>query len=138
MPEWAALELQGELKKWKKDKSAAQQHGDDGDLAKDPADLKLFASSFVAGLKFGLFQIDPKNHSKASIIIGHHKLEGERATLGKPLAVLKKRSGTSGKAVDQETSLPTPGSVKYDVEGVIRWKYIFKDRPRLLISKSKE
>lgn len=68
MPEWAALELQGELKKWKKDKSAAQQHGDDGDLAKDPADLKLFASSFVAGLKFGLFQIDPKVRASRQLV----------------------------------------------------------------------
>ena len=45
-------------------------------------------------------------------------------TLTKPLAVLRKRREENGTV--------------YKVAGVIRWKYIFKDRPRLLISKTKE
>ena len=55
LPEWAALEFQGELKKWKRVK-----RGEDDAIAKDAADLRLFASSFVAGLKFGLFEVDKK------------------------------------------------------------------------------
>ena len=211
LPEWAALEFQGELKKWKRVK-----RGEDDAIAKDAADLRLFASSFVAGLKFGLFEVDKKvrhrgdwdaalfvppeppqgetererererekaggrrvacarvhalvatcggepvavpsvggirladsvaknapashpfqftdqkDETKATVIIGHHKLEGEKVTLSKPLAVLKKRREGTGDGPDGE------GRVKYDVEGVIRWKFIFKERPRLLISKGK-
>ncbi|WZN64726.1 hypothetical protein HKI87_10g62830 [Chloropicon roscoffensis] len=126
LPEWAALEFQGELKKWKRVK-----RGKDDAIAKDAADLRLFASSFVAGLKFGLFEVDKKDETKATVIIGHHKLEGEKVTLSKPLAVLKKRREGTGDGPDGD------GRVKYDVEGVIRWKFIFKERPRLLISKGK-
>ena len=134
LPEWTALELQGELKKWKKERHHRHGQGmmqiDDEDseeedadrISKDPADLKLFASTFVPGLKFGLFNVDPKDNKKACIIIGHHKLEGERTELTKPLAVLRKRK-------ERE-------SVKYEVEGVIRFKYVFSSRPRLLISKA--
>jgi len=59
LPEWAALEFQGELKKWK-EKRGGQGSLEDDAIAKDPSDLKLFSSSFIPGLKFGLFQVDPK------------------------------------------------------------------------------
>ena len=85
VPEWTTLELQGELKKWKKDTQASgsssglgddgfdfddgdrgEGEGDDGEgrrkrtkLSKDPAEVRLFASTFIPGLKdFALFKID--------------------------------------------------------------------------------
>ena len=47
------------LKKWK-EKRGGQGSLEDDAIAKDPSDLKLFSSSFIPGLKFGLFQVDPK------------------------------------------------------------------------------
>ena len=56
--------------------------------------------------------------------VGYHQLEGKRVPLKKPLAVMEKT----------EDSHPD-GGVGYSVVGVIRNKYLFKTRPRAMISK---
>ncbi|GIL91204.1 hypothetical protein Vretimale_18861 [Volvox reticuliferus] len=60
------------------------------------------------------------------LTIGYHQLEGKRVPLKKPLAVLNKceRMPHDGDA-----------STSYEVVGVIRNQYLFKTRPRALISK---
>ena len=68
--------------------------------------------------------------------------------MSKPLAVLKKSGGSAADAEEEEEEGGAEaegrarhdggGEVKYNVEGVIRWKFIFKERPRLLISKNKK
>jgi chromosome transmission fidelity protein 8 len=56
--------------------------------------------------------------------VGYHQLEGKRVPLKKPLAIMEKT----------EESQPE-GGVGYVVVGVIRNKYLFKTRPRAMISK---
>ncbi|KAG7673451.1 hypothetical protein Ndes2526B_g03100 [Nannochloris sp. 'desiccata'] len=63
------------------------------------------------------------------LTIGYHQCEGKIQTLKKPLAVLSKTDGA-----DPATGEPTQ---EYKVVGVVREKYLFKARPRALISKPK-
>ena len=82
LPIWTALELQGELNRWKVETSnsrSSKYFEDDDNMmnldetetqeskpmplplpGKDPAELRLFASTFIGGLQFGLFKIDHK------------------------------------------------------------------------------
>ncbi|PNH10246.1 Chromosome transmission fidelity protein 8 [Tetrabaena socialis] len=59
------------------------------------------------------------------LTIGYHQLEGKRTLLKKPLAILGKSVG----------AVATGGGTSYEVLGVIRSSYLFKTRPRALISK---
>ncbi|EFJ40322.1 hypothetical protein VOLCADRAFT_108201 [Volvox carteri f. nagariensis] len=60
------------------------------------------------------------------LTIGYHQLEGKRIPLKKPLAILSKCGGTT---------VAGSSSTSYEVLGVIRIQYLFKTRPRALISK---
>lgn len=66
---------------------------------------------------------------KPILRIGYHELEGSRVVLKKALAVLRKIKlpPTAGQQTEG-------GSTGFDVVGVIRQKYLFKTRPRPLIS----
>ena len=62
-----------------------------------------------AELALGRFKVDAKG--RATIVIGSHRLEGKKVTLAKPLAVTtKERDG-------------------YSVIGLIKDKFVFKNRP---------
>lgn len=56
--------------------------------------------------------------------------------LDKPLAVLKKvvsdSNGASDMRIDEKTSITQP-KTEYQVVGVVRQKYLFKDRPKVLL-----
>ncbi|GFR51016.1 hypothetical protein Agub_g13343 [Astrephomene gubernaculifera] len=59
------------------------------------------------------------------LTIGYHQLEGKRVSLKKPMAILSKSDSKAQQA----------GGTAYEVVGVIRHQYLFKTRPRALISK---
>lgn len=59
--------------------------------------------------------------------MGYHELTGSKATLKKPLLVLKKlQKCTDGDPSEKETEL--------EVVGIIRSKILFKTRPKPLFS----
>jgi hypothetical protein len=63
------------------------------------------------------------------LTIGHHKLEGSKTKLSKPLAVITKRNQQDIDAMD----LGSSHSVTYDVVRIIKEKYVFAHRPSLLV-----
>lgn len=73
---------------------------------------------------------------KAVLKIGQHELRGNVVKFDKPLAVLKKvssgalASGPMDMDVDHDPSL---SSTAYEVVGVVRQKFLFKDRPKVLL-----
>lgn len=91
------------------------------------------------------------------LTVGYHQLEGKKVPLKKPLAILSKvqREGDQADAQQQQQQEPSqplqpqgsnpeamdvsqPQGTKqtaYEVLGVVRYQYLFKTRPRALISK---
>ncbi|MEW5304782.1 MAG: hypothetical protein WDW36_007369 [Sanguina aurantia] len=127
VPEWALVELQGKLEGL----TEAQVLGHVGTLMVAPNADK----------------------DAVQLTIGYHQMEGRWIPLKKPFAILQSSDG-SGKAAglcdtaNQNTSglqtnveegntrQPHPSqAAAYAVVGVIRFKLLFKARPRALISK---
>ncbi|KAG2186097.1 hypothetical protein INT43_002535 [Umbelopsis isabellina] len=93
-----------------------------GLLESDQPDLR--------GAHVGELEQDSKASGKVYLNIGHHKLEGKKAKLAKPLAVIAKRSPP----VHQDTmDLDHPESLTYDVVRIIEEKFVFVSRPSLLV-----
>lgn len=68
--------------------------------------------------------------------IGQHELRGSKAKLEKPLAVLKKVVPNNGgvEMMDISDGSASSGSgTEYTVVGVVRQKFLFKDRPKVLL-----
>ena len=65
------------------------------------------------------------------LIIGNHYLEGKRVALKKPLAILNKDEQTDA-AASMELDTDQSQAVDYRLAGVIKFKYIFKNRPKPL------
>jgi chromosome transmission fidelity protein 8 len=63
------------------------------------------------------------------LIIGNHYLEGKRVALKKPLAILNKDETA---AASMELDTDQSQAVDYRLAGVIKFKYIFKNRPKPL------
>jgi chromosome transmission fidelity protein 8 len=92
LPEWAMVELQGEIVR------------KDGDPNAGGYDLGSFSVSKTGNIQ---------------LTIGYHQLEGVEQKLKKPYAIIQKSEDNSS----------------YIVVGYITKKYLFKQRPRALISK---
>lgn len=76
------------------------------------------------------------------ITIGYHEIEGKRIALKRPLAILERQPQAAGAAgaaapVDEEAA-PSPSSDAFAVIGVVRHRFLFKGRPRALITKPGE
>jgi len=110
IPEWTAVELQGTLKQ-RDDVSA------------------------VAGREIGIMDIS-QDRKTAILKIGNHQLKGSLVKLSKPCAVTRKRVVEDGPVLDAEGDVDveneTQGnqSSEYKVVAVVRYKYIFKTRPK--------
>ncbi|KAI9244648.1 Ctf8-domain-containing protein [Helicostylum pulchrum] len=61
----------------------------------------------------------------AQLIIGHHKLTGKKVKLQRPLAVIHKRR-----------DMMDEGGDEYDVVTILKEKYVFSDRPGLIVQES--
>jgi chromosome transmission fidelity protein 8 len=66
---------------------------------------------------------------KVYLTIAHHKLEGKKTKLAKPLAVITKSAQVDVDAME----LDQPRPVTYDVVRIIKEKYVFAHRPSLLV-----
>ncbi|GAA5800489.1 hypothetical protein HPULCUR_005920 [Helicostylum pulchrum] len=61
----------------------------------------------------------------AQLIIGHHKLTGKKVKLQRPLAVIHKRR-----------DMMDEGGDEYDVVTILKEKYVFSDRPGLIVQET--
>jgi hypothetical protein len=64
------------------------------------------------------------------ITIGYHEIEGKRIALKRPLAILERRPSAEAAATTDEQG--------FAVVGVVRHRFLFKGRPRALITKPGE
>lgn len=72
----------------------------------------------------GTLKLSPENVDVVQLTFGHHQMEGKVVGLKKPLAIL-----------DSANSSPGGASPERKIIGVIKQKYVFKARPRPLITK---
>ena len=105
-PAWALMELQGELVV--KANAGVAARG----LSRQEAQAH-------PGLEIGALDVRGGG-AEASLVVGPHKLAGERTQLQRPLVALRREAGGG-----------------YRVVGVVRHKFAFKKRPQILITKSK-
>mmetsp|Transcript_13351 Transcript_13351/g.18242 ORF Transcript_13351/g.18242 Transcript_13351/m.18242 type:complete len:137 (+) Transcript_13351:168-578(+) len=70
------------------------------------------------------------SEKKIKLTCGYHEVEGSLVDLKKPIAILKKRLKQNAEALDTEVICEA-----FDIVGVVRKKYMFKHRPKALISK---
>ena len=86
-------------------------------------------------------KLPPPCQDGLTLLIGYHELHGKEVPLKSPLVVLKKHTAADRgddtlqphqRAHDLSEGAQT--SVLYVVEGIIRRKFIFKSRPKALIS----
>ena len=67
-------------------------------------------------------------------MIGNHELEGKETDLPKPIAILSKN--VSKAHLNEEDIKNGESNVSLNVVGVIRKKYIFKNRPKSIVKKN--
>ncbi|KAF7727366.1 Chromosome transmission fidelity protein 8 [Apophysomyces ossiformis] len=84
----------------------------------------------VRGSPIGQITFDK---ASATLIVGHHRLQGKKVALSKPFAVIQKREEVDRMDTDEEGIHPV---VDYDVVTILREKYIFTQRPGLIVQES--
>lgn len=124
-PQWAVVELQGTV------------------------ELQQAVRDHVQSLQIGTMRC--ASAGKILFTIGYHELEGRLTALKKPLVILRKCQVAATAATCPVQASPSPTSpmsdipqqyshpqvdvkTEYHAIGVIRHKYLFKARPRALIS----
>ncbi|KAL6076208.1 Replication factor C complex [Balamuthia mandrillaris] len=102
--EWAMIELQGKL--------------------------ALDGSAGFDGLPLGRLTVN--ENKNAELIVGNHRLEGKRVALQKPLVVLLPAAAGQDalRAEDTEKDELHTSNRSYNTVGVIRYKYLFRNRPK--------
>lgn len=103
-PEWAAIEVQGELESRHHAPLERQYIGDLFAMIKDNVPV---------------------------LIIGHHILYGKMQTFDKPLAVMTKKKREAEEGEEQGGG---GGVVEYVVEAIVTKKLLFKNRPKPIIA----
>ncbi|KAF8379454.1 hypothetical protein HHK36_028890 [Tetracentron sinense] len=74
----------------------------------------------------------PSSQENYTFTVGYHELSGSKVPLKKPLLVLKKNRDLDP---DQPNELNS-SRVELEVIGIIRYRILFKTRPKALISKA--
>ncbi|KAG0178556.1 Chromosome transmission fidelity protein 8 [Apophysomyces sp. BC1034] len=87
------------------------------------------AAADVRGTNIGNITLDK---ATATLIVGHHRLQGKKVPLNKPLAVIRKREKMDMMDTDEDIR----PAVDYDVVTILREKYIFSQRPGLIVQES--
>lgn len=67
--------------------------------------------------------------------VGNHLLEGKLVDLQKPLVVVKKLNNNFKDANSIELNLEEKKDSTFQVSGIVKRKYLFKTRPRILVNK---
>mmetsp|Transcript_25759 Transcript_25759/g.43177 ORF Transcript_25759/g.43177 Transcript_25759/m.43177 type:complete len:140 (+) Transcript_25759:121-540(+) len=110
--EWAILEFQGEIEL-------------------QSSDLSL--NNLEVGT---LCQLSSK---AIKITVGYHEIEGTLTALKKPVVLLRSRFATSDEQASAMQTSDDPEELEvcegFDIVGVVRKKFMFKHRPKALISK---
>ena len=88
------------------------------------------------GFCVGTMSAHPRDTDTVFLQIGYHRLEGRHVPLKAPVAVLRRRSPCpeEDKRKADDAGQATAAAPEYYVHGHIRSKYIFKSRPKALIS----
>lgn len=69
---------------------------------------------------------------RPQMIIGHHLLSGSFVKLEKPLAVMKKKTGSVVSAEEMDCD---ETQTSYEIIALVKKKLLFKDRPKPIVSK---
>jgi Ctf8 len=86
------------------------------------------------GFCVGTMSACPKNQDTVYLQIGYHRLEGKQVTLKQPIALLRKSVSNHAGPEGDEGAAQQAAVPAFHVHGHIRSKYIFKSRPKALIS----
>ncbi|PNW82508.1 hypothetical protein CHLRE_06g281750v5 [Chlamydomonas reinhardtii] len=88
-------------------------------------------------IEIGMLLSNDPDGKSLQLTIGYHQLEGKKLTLKKPMAILGKVEASPCGPMEcgEEMAAAESRNTAYEVVGVIRHQYLFKTRPRALISK---
>lgn len=104
-------------------------------------------ASLKRGFRVGTLGSHPEKADRVCLQIGYHRLEGTRVSLKKPIVLLRRRwrvgdvdsNGATQRGEEGGSAVPAisgEGDLEFYVQGCITAKYIFKDRPKALISQA--
>lgn len=93
------------------------------------------------GFRVGTLGAHPEKPDGVCLQIGYHRLEGTKVPLKKPIVLLRRRCSGQGEeeAASRGSvggSAGAEGGLDFYVQGCITAKYLFKDRPKALISQA--
>ena len=150
-PEWAIIELQGEVTVTNLQRESLSFGSLQASSVVSQHTCCLSHNERCQGLKLFLQSPDV-----VDLTIGYHKLSGKRVQLKKPLVLVEKaqHQNSAGQALEYKVQLWHPGRQTYrrglmpmqccsqgltgslalQTVGVVRQKILFKTRPRALIS----
>jgi chromosome transmission fidelity protein 8 len=92
-------------------------------------------ASLKQGFRVGTLSGHPERVDTVFLQIGYHRLEGQKVPLKKPMVLLKRSMCASEQiGIAEEQNLSS--RLQFSVYGHVTVKYIFKNRPKVLISQA--
>ncbi|CAO3643255.1 unnamed protein product [Cunninghamella blakesleeana] len=76
------------------------------------------------------------NNDKAAVTIGHHRIEGVKKKLPKPLAIIHKRDQPQNDMDIDQVEDGKQSITEYNVNVIIREKIVFSNRPKLIVKEN--
>lgn len=134
--DWCIVELQGEVSI----DGLPEEFNPDGlqfaDITEQNVRMRHMATLCDAPIQFEANYLRQNRQGKAILKIGQHELRGTSTKLEKPLAVLKKVTSECNPSSEMDTDISSTdisGNTSYEIVGVVRQKFLFKDRPKVLL-----